>query len=139
MADGAAILSSSFGEYISAQSINIRLSDNTVYPVIKKGQKASLHSDVTTFGLVEDADNARFVFVECKDGTDGRLTSMDKILGYLSVPAYGFSNEPIRLNSQVDEDLLLHVTARSQCKAKMHERTWTYGDVRFSYQLPEKM
>jgi molecular chaperone DnaK len=139
VADGAAILSSSFGEYISAQSIGIRLSDNTIYPMIKKGQKASLFGDVTTFGLVEDADNARFVFVECKDGTDGQVTSMEKILGYLSVPAYGFSNEPIRLNIQVDEDLLLHVTARSQCKAKMHERTWTYGEVRFSYQLPAKI
>jgi len=139
VADGAAILSSSFGEYISAQSIGIRLCDNTVYPIIKKGEKASFHSHVATFGLVEDVDNARFVFVECKDGAGGGQTSMDKILGYLSVPAYGFSNEPIRLNSQIDDDLLLQVTARSQNKAKMHELTWTYGDVRFSYQLPKRI
>ena len=139
VADGAAILSSGFGDYISAQSIGIRLSDNTVYPMINKGQKASLHSDVTTFGLVEDTDNARFVFVECKDGTDGKLMSMDKILGYLSAPAYGFSNEPIRLTSRIDEDLLLHVTVHSQCRAKNDERTWTYGNIRFSYQLPQKI
>jgi hypothetical protein len=110
-----------------------------VYPIIKKGQKASLHDDVSTFGLVDDADNARFVFVEFKDEAGGGQMSMDRILGYLSVPAYGFSDEPIHLNSQIDEDLLLQVTARSQSKAKMHERTWTYGDVRFSYQLPKRI
>lgn len=139
VADGAAVLSSEFGDYISAQNIGIRLSDNTVYPMINKGQKVSHHSDVTTFGLVEDTDNARFVFVECKDGTDGQIMSMDKILGYLSVPAFGFSNEPIRLSSRFDEDLLLHVTARSQCRERNHERTWTYENARFSYQLPRRI
>lgn len=139
IADGAAILSSNFGEYIFAQNIGVRLCDNTVYPIIKKGQKASSHSDVATFGLVEDVDNARFVFVECKDGAGGGQTSMDKILGYLSVPAYGFSNEPIHLNSRVDDDLLLQVTARSQCKSKMDADSWTYNKVRFSYQLPKRI
>jgi molecular chaperone DnaK len=139
VADGAAVLSAEFGDFISAQNIGIRLSDNTVYPLIKKGQKASLYNDYTTFGLVEDTDNARFVFVEYKDGTDLRLMAMDKILGYLSVPAYGFSNEPIRLNCQIDGDLLLLVTAHSESKGKINERAWTYGDVRFRYQLPKKL
>lgn len=138
VADGAAVLSSSFGEYILSQSIGIRLSDNTVYPIIRKGQKANLYNDRATFGLVEDSDNARFVFVEFKDETDGKLVSMDKILDYLSVPTYGFSDEPIHLNSNIDENLLLQITARSQCKGKIHERIWTYGGVRFSYQLPRK-
>ena len=137
VADGSAILSSTLGNYISAQSIGIRLSDNTVYSVINKGQNTSLYSNVTTFGLVEDSDNARFVFVECRDGTDAQLLSMEKILGYLSVPTYGFSNEPIRLSSRFDEDLLLHITAHSQLRDKNEQRTWTYGNARFSYQLPK--
>lgn len=136
VADGAAILSSTFGDYISAQNIGIRLCDNTVYPMINKGQEASLYNCVTTFGLVEDTNNARFVFVECQDRTEGRLMSMDKVLGYLSVPAYGFSNEPILLTSRFDENLLLHVNIRSQCRGKNDVRTWTYGNVRFSYKLP---
>lgn len=139
VADGAATLSSNFGDYISAQSIGIKLSDDSVYPMIKRGQKASNYNNITTFGLVEDADNARFVFVECKDGAVDGPKSMGRILGYLSVPAYGFSNEPIHLKSTIDEDLLLHITARSQNKAQFQEGTWTYGDIRFSYRLPEKV
>lgn len=136
VADGAAVLASGFGKYVCAQNVGLRLCDDTFYPLLRRGQTIDHSREVATFGLVEDTDNARFVFVESNDGPDCRLTSMDRVLGYLSVPAYGFSNEPIRLETHVDKDLLLHVIAKSQNRGDGHSRTWTYEELRFSYQLP---
>lgn len=137
VADGAARLASDFGSYVSAQNVGVKLCDDSVYPIISKGQSVDYAKHSATFGLVEDTDNARFVFVDSHDVDEGRLTSLDRTLGYLAVPAYGFSNEPIHLESHIDEDLLLHVTARSQARAERNERHWTYPELRFSYALPE--
>jgi molecular chaperone DnaK len=137
VAEGAAKLASNFGNYISAQNVGVKLCDDTVYPIISAGQKVDHGKHSATFGLLEDTNNARFVFVESRDDPDGRLTSMDRTLGHLVVPAFGFTNEPIHLESHIDEDLLLHVTARSQVKAEKHARHWTYPELRFSYALPE--
>lgn len=136
VADGAAVLASNFGKYVCAQNLGLRLCDNTFYPLLHRGQTIDHSREVATFGLVEDNDNARFVFVESNDERDGDLTSMDRVLGYLSVPAYGFSNEPIRLEIHVDEDLLFHVTGKSQNRGESQIRTWTYPELRFTYQLP---
>ena len=137
VADGAARLASSFGAYISSQNVGVKLCDDTVFPLISTGQTVDHGKQSATFGLLEDTNNARFVFVESRDGTDGRLTSMDRTLGYLAVPAFGFTNEPIHLETHIDENLLLHVTARSQSRAERHARHWTYPELRFSYALPE--
>ena len=137
VADGAAILASSFGDYISSQSVGVKLCDDSVFPIIEAGQRVDYVTHSATFGLLEDTNNARFVFVESQDGADGRLTSMDRNLGYLVVPAYGFSNEAIHLESRIDEDLLLRVVARSLARAEKHTRDWAYPELRFSYALPE--
>ncbi|MBM4088173.1 MAG: Hsp70 family protein [Planctomycetes bacterium] len=136
VAEGAARLASSTGKYVSAQNVGVRLCDDTVYPIIRAGQTVDHGKQSATFGLIEDASNARFVFVE-SDDPDGRLTSMNRTIGHLVVPAFGFTNEPIHLESHVDEDLLLHVTARSQAKGEKPAPVWTYPELRFSYALPE--
>ncbi len=136
VAGGAAMLASDFGDYVCAQNIGVRLCDNTVFPLLTCGETIDYRPTVTTFGLIEDADNARFVFVEGQDSADGRVKSMDRILGYLSVHAYGFSLEPIKLEAYVDEDLLFHVSAQSERRSEKHRKTWTYPELRFSYELP---
>ena len=138
-ADGAAMLASAFGNYISSQTIGLRLCDETIYPLIQAGAPVDSAAHVATFGLLEDADNARLVFVEGGDDTEGRVASSDRILGHLVVPAFGFTNEPIQVQSRIDEDLLLHVKARSQARAQSHTREWLYPELRFSYALPETL
>jgi hypothetical protein len=136
VADGAAILSSNFGQYISAQTIGIRLSDNTVYHVLKKGQSADKYNVTVTLGLIDNSDNVRLIFVDCKDEVPNGILNTDRVIGRLSVPAFGFTNEPIQLHGRIDQDLLLQITGRSMNKAACHERTWSYESVRFRYELP---
>jgi len=136
VADGAAVLASDSGEYICAQNLGILLSDNTIFPLVTDGEKINSNNNSITFGLTEDTDNARIVFVESKDSDKERISTMARTLGYLSVPVYGFSNEPIKLKSQIDQDLLFRVSIRSECRGKIHEKEWIYPELKFNYKLP---
>jgi len=136
VADGAAILAAEEGNYVCAQNVGVKLCDNTIYALLQSGHEISRDAHVMTFGLVDDADNARFVFVESRSGTDSYLSATDPVLGYLSVPTYGFSDESVRIESHIDENLLLHVKAQSACRGRKNSREWTYPQLRFSYRLP---
>jgi molecular chaperone DnaK len=138
VADGAAQLAADFGSYISAQNLGVRLSDDTVFHLVRKGDIVDYRPDRAAFGLVEDTDHARLVFVETTTGLAGRSQDPQRSLDYMSVPAYGFPREPIVLDWQIDEDLLLHVRGQSARKAKSAAKTWSYAEMRFSYKLPEQ-
>jgi len=135
-AAGAAVLASGFGQYVCAQNIGLRLCDDSFYPLLRPNQAIDHSKGIANFGLIEDTDNARFIFVESSDKSEDKLITMDRVLGYLTVPVYGFSNEPIRLETHVDEDLLFNVIATSLNKGNGHSRKWTYSELKFSYQLP---
>jgi len=55
----------------------------------------------------------------------------------LSVPAYGFDNEPIALKTWIDEDLVVNVRGHST-RREHQTRDWHYEKLRFRYRLPEK-
>lgn len=136
VADGAAILASNFGAYISSQNVGLRLSDDTVFHMVRQGDVISSEFGRMAFGLVEDTDHARLVFVETQEATARQTVGSQRSLDYISVPAYGFPNEPIAVEWHIDDDLLLNVVAQSGRKGKRTRRNWTYDELRFSYQLP---
>jgi molecular chaperone DnaK len=135
-AEGAAILSSNFGAYISSQNIGLRLSDDTVFHMVREGDVIDNESSRMSFGLVEDTDHARLVVVESRNATAQETAGSQRSLDYISVPAYGFPNEPIVVDWHIDSDLLLNVTAQSERKGKRTKKRLTYDELRFSYQLP---
>jgi hypothetical protein len=78
---------------------------------------------------------ARIVFVQPK-GPNGYENGVSlETLGYLSVPAYGFDNEPIALKTWIDEDLVVNVRGHSTRRERQF-RDWHYEKLRFRYKLP---
>jgi len=136
VADGAAVLASSFGKYVSSQNIGLRLSDDTVFYMIREGDVINHEIDKMTFGLVEDTDHARLVFIETPEATARQPTASQRSLDCISVPAYGFPNEPIAVEWHVDTDLLLNVRTQSGRRGEKNSKQWTYDELRFCYQLP---
>ncbi len=132
VADGAAILASNFGEYIASQNVGVLLSDNTVFPIVREGDSINSLSGSMTFGMVEDTDHARLIFVE----TQGSVTGPPRTLDYISVPAFGFPNELIKTDWRIDDDLLLSVSAKSERRGQASRKRWTYDELRFAYKLP---
>ena len=137
VAHGAAMLSGNVGQYVSAQNLGILLSDHTVFPLLRDGDRLDHGKRVMTFGTVDDSPDARFTFMEAGKDDAGILTSSGgRNLGYLSVPVYGFPHELIKVESLVDEHLLLHVWAKSDRRDESTMQKWTYPELRFSYELP---
>ena len=136
VAQGAALLNKTQGDYSISQNVDLLLSDDTYFPLIKKGEPVVHKEQTVTFGLVEDNSNAHFIFKESDDNAPTGVESDRKTIGYLTVPSYGFLFEPIELSFQIDKNLLFTVTAKSSNMAQNDSKTWEYDKVRFSYKLP---
>ena len=136
VAHGAALLNKTQGEYRISQNVGLLLSDDTYFPLIKKGEPVVHKEQTVTFGLVEDNQNAHFIFMESDDNAATGLESDRRIIGYLTVPSYGFLFEPIELSFQIDKNLLFTVTAKSSNMAQNDYKIWEYDKMRFSYNLP---
>lgn len=136
VAHGAAFLNKTQGEYRVSQNVDLLLSDDTYFPLIKKGELVVHKEQTVTFGLVEDNQNAHFIFMESDDNAPTGLESDRRTIGYLTVPSYGFLFEPIELSFQIDKNLLFTVTAKSSNMAQNDSKTWEYDKMRFSYNLP---
>jgi molecular chaperone DnaK len=136
IAQGAAINASKPGTYIAGQDFGLAVSDGSYYPLIQDGQPISVNDGQEHhFGLVEDAREARVVFVQPKGRRGYENGNPLETLGYLSLPAYGFSNEPIALKTWVDEDLVVNVRGHS-ARREAQIRDWHYEKLRFRYKLP---
>lgn len=136
IAQGAAINASNPGSYVSGQDFGLAVSDGSYFPLIRDGQPVHINNrQQNYFGLVEDSREARIVFVQPK-GPNGyeKGTALDT-LGFLSVPAYGFDNEPIALKTWIDEDLVVNVRGHSS-RSEHQTRDWHYEKLRFRYKLP---
>jgi molecular chaperone DnaK len=136
IAQGAAINAMSPGLYVAAQDFGLAVSDGSYYPLIRAGDSLSINDTKEHhFGLVEDSCEARVVFVQPKGRRGYQNGDPLETLHYLSLPAYGFSNEPIVLQTWVDQDLVVNVRGFSaRCEAET--RDWQYENLRFRYKLP---
>ncbi|MFA4918268.1 MAG: Hsp70 family protein [Thermodesulfovibrionales bacterium] len=136
VAHGAAMLGQHKGSYEISQNIGLELVDNTYFPLYKKGEIVEHEYRTWQFGLVEDADNARFIFVEGHSDGAAILTRRNRRIDYLTIPTNGFIDEAITLQARIDEDLLLQAKAKSNKKGQSKEISWSYAEMRFSYKLP---
>jgi hypothetical protein len=136
IAQGAAINASKPGTYIAGQDFGLAVSDGSYYPLIHDGQPISINDGQEYhFGLVEDSREARIVFVQPKGRRGYDNGNPFETLGYLSLPAYGFSDEPIALKTWVDQDLVVNVSGHST-RREAQTRDWHYEKLRFRYKLP---
>ena len=136
VAHGAALLNEKQGKYKLSQNVGLVLSDDTYYPLIKRGQSLNHKEQTIFFGLVEDSPSAQFVFVESENNVPTGFKTERKTIGYLNVPTYGFLFEPIKLTFHIDNNLLFSVTASSQNRAT-DSVAWEFEELRFSYTFPK--
>ena len=130
---GAAMLSSTPGEYYSNQKIGIRLSDNSLFPLLTedapiKDWKARHH-----FGIIDSNKEARFIFSGSND-----LDEDDTRFCTLQIPAYRFLQEQIILEAEIDENLVFNVNASSSMRTEEYDRVWRYERLKCYYRLPKE-
>lgn len=137
MAQGAAMLEARKGEEVLSCNIGLELPDGTFFPILQEGPLSEVGERSMRFGLVEDTRSATFVFYESTScDLDAIEKNMARKIGYLSAPAFGFLNEPIILNSNIDENLLFTATAKSSRMGDVRSKIWEYEELKFKYRLP---
>ena len=139
IAQGAAINALNPGSFVAGQDFGLVVSDGSYFPLIRDGQSISINDGAKQyFGLVEDSSEARFVFVQPK-GTNSHSNEVSlETLGYLSIPAYGFDNEPIALETWIDENLVVNVRGNST-RREAQKGDWHFEKLRFRYKLAKSV
>lgn len=109
VAGGAAILSEQQPAYKLQNAFGVVLSDDSFYPVFEVGTKIPCKAQELRFGVVEDTNNAVFVFAD----------QHKNVLERTSVPIKGFTSEGIHLQCEIDDDMIAHVAIFSDYAQRM--------------------
>lgn len=130
---GAAMLSATPGSYYSNQKIGIRLSDQTLFPLLKENVGIDNWSRTDHFGIVDSNKEARFIFSGSRD-----LDEDENRFSTLEVPSYRFLQEQIILKSFIDKNLVFNVESASSMRRSDTKTIWKYERLKFFYKLPEE-
>ncbi len=130
---GAAMLAMAPGGYYSNQSIGIVLSDQSYYELLAPDTPIDGWHTACSFGIVDSGQEARFVF-----GGSPDIESSSEKYKTLSVPAYRFLQEQIRLKASVDANMIFTVVAGSNMRPDEFQRLWEYTRLKCYYKLPGK-
>jgi len=138
IAQGAAMMAATPGQHVIARPLGLSLSDGSYFNLLSEGSLVDNQAVEQHFGLVEDCHEARFVFVQPHrdDAPEGDAFGYETI-GYLNVPAYGFSDEPIMLRTRVNEDLVVEIEGRSTQRGAAANACWSYDKLNLCYRLPD--
>lgn len=124
VAGGAAILCEKKPVYKLRNAFGVLLSDDSFYPIFLPGQDAPCQAQKLCFGVVEDTNNAVFVFADDKKN----------VLKRISVPIKGFTPEGIYLNCEIDEDMIVHIDIHSDYAQRMGVND-TVNQLAFTYKI----
>lgn len=133
VAHGAAIVELSPGGYETAESIGVMLSDNSFYEIIGQGERAFKRPRELALSLVEDSRQANII-VEKRAKRES--VGSERILAF-SVDTLGFDLEELRLNYNIDQDLVLKLHASSAAMGSQDGAGGEYGKLRFAYHIDD--
>lgn len=100
VAEGAALIDSLNCEYKLNQDISVVMSDGTAHPIVRKGTGIPFDGEVVTFGTVNSATSANFIFCDDKDN----------ILGDITMPAKGFLGEYFEVIGKIGNNLVSEIS-----------------------------
>ncbi len=128
IATGAAGIARKPGCYTLNRPIGLMLSNNTFYPLLKAGQRIPTDKKRVTFGVVDGAEEARFIF------TDGDKESQS-FTEIFPVKTRGFSDEVMEVTCKVDADMVFKTKIRSNRMPDDFYKVWTYPNLKVAYEI----
>lgn len=128
VAEGAGQLAVQAGQYYSNQHIGIRLSDGSVYDLLKPGMSIRDFHETVSLGITDMSEEARLILTDENHFLDRKV---------ISIPTYRFLQEKIELEAVIDVNLVFKISAKSNYKTEKFRKWWEYSNLKFYYQLPE--
>lgn len=149
VAQGASMLAEEFGEthrdsvYRLNHPVYLQLSDGSLLPLVRAGDRFDDAYRRYLLGVVEDTDHAQLVFAVPGGHGLGIVGGAPEIrpIDFLSVPLQGLPFEQLRLEAKLTRELTLEVRAQTE-KAdpyrSEHWTPWEYEQLLFSYGLADR-
>lgn len=134
VAEGTALLSMIPGGFKLNQNIGLKLCDGSFFPIKLVNDEVPFKKEEYSFGVVDSSKDARFIFV---DNTYSKFNGQVITLGRVSVPIYGFVNELIKMEVDINEDLIFIAEIKSDRLPDEFKKKFTYSNVKFYYELPK--
>lgn len=108
------------------KTLGLLLSDNTVFPVLKKYEHG-IGSQISpiTFALIEDSEEAHFIFVN----DEGHPYTKEY------VPTKGFMNENLILNAKITDEQIAQIKIKSDAIGQTFEKEIELNKLTFYYNL----
>lgn len=125
---GAAVLSRFPGSYVAAQDVGVILADGTYYGLLRKGEVVKGWKKAVEFGVTDATDVVRVVFSGSAD-----IDSSESRFRMKEVPGYGFLEEKLIFEAEVDSDLVFRVRMRSNMRRNLDDVVWEYDKLKLSY------
>lgn len=124
---GAALTNLIGGKFKLNDSVSVKLSDNTIYPLLEKN-KDGVNSarKQFVFSLIEDAPNAHFIFTN----GDGRI-----IYEKVNVPTKGFLREHLMVSAEIGFDQIAKIHIQSDSTANVYSKEVEIGGLTYFYEL----
>jgi len=93
------------GNFKLSDTLGVLLSDDFIFPLFE-ASRDGVGSEITPidFSMVEDAQNANFIFVNRDDEGMSNIT-YDRV----AIPTKGFLNERIRLSGKIGDDQIARI------------------------------
>jgi len=132
VATGAAILEQAPGNYETAESIGVVLSDNSFYEIVKGGERIDDATRHLRVSLVEDARQANIILA--KRASTTKNGAVEPFLSF-GVDTLGFDLEPLELSYGINRDLVFRVRAESGARGRSSAVQNEYSKLRFTYHL----
>ena len=129
VATGAAMMEIVGGDFCLNDDVGVLLSDESVYPVLKKGQhKVGSTIGPITFSLTDDSQDAHFIFI-----------TQDKNVVYSKthIRTKGFLKENLQLTASVGDDQIAVITIENHAIGEHYLEKTEINKLTFYYNLAE--
>lgn len=127
---GAALLSYAPGSYVAAQNVSIILADGTPYYLLREGERVDGWHKSVEFGITDASQTLRIVFSGSAD-----IDEDEERLRLTEVRGYGFLEEKMILEAEVDPELVFRVRVRSSMRPRRDTQVWEYDRLKLSYAM----
>jgi molecular chaperone DnaK len=130
VAHGAAIVEQNPGNFTLAETLGLRLSDETYIELARPGDRPVEEPASLALSLVEDSKAANILV----DRWTGDHAEPSTALQF-AVPSMGFDQEEILLRFRLTEDLTFHITGQSRARGSASLVERETGELRFGYEM----
>lgn len=120
-AEGAALMQLVGGNFQLNDTLGVQLSDGSIFPLFKaKEHGVGTKIDALSFSLVEDAQDAHFIFAN----SDNSVV-FDKV----AIPAKGFLNERIILTADIQNDQIARILIKNPFMGDNDDNEYTRVNI----------